>query len=133
MSLTTAHQSMLLKELKKIVSFNEMWSIKKSLIIWNIFTKMMIKNFFGIVQANIIFMILYMQLRSNEGRCHAKTQLRCYFIYNNCNSLNAVRSLDILGQFGDCNSMLIIYALEPVKDKNIGLLILWKQQYIELE
>lgn len=96
------------------------------LIIINIMTTLFIGFLFKEVWEIIVFMIAYIPLRSYGGGYHAKTELRCYFL-----SVALMIALLLLIKFIPITkisiltlssiSVVIIYILAPVEDKNKAL------------
>ncbi|HDK7155511.1 TPA: accessory gene regulator B family protein [Clostridium botulinum] len=93
------------------------------LIIFNIFTTVVIGLLFKMVWESLIFLMAYIPLRSYAGGYHAKTPLRCYM----CSII--IMIVVFLGiKFIYWNSFIcsiitfcttsIIFILEPVEDRN---------------
>jgi len=93
------------------------------LIIVNMLTTIAIGFLFKMVWQSILFMIVYIPLRSFAGGYHAKTQSRCYFfsILLTASVLLAIKlipgtNFNIIGLA--LAAGIIIYALAPVEDAN---------------
>jgi len=93
------------------------------LILINMFTTVTIGFLLKMVWQSILFMIIYIPLRSFAGGYHAKTQSRCYFfsILLTASVLLAIKlipgtNFNIIGLA--LAAGIIIYALAPVEDAN---------------
>lgn len=93
------------------------------LIIANMLTTIAIGFLFKMVWQSILFMIVYIPLRSFAGGYHAKTQSRCYFfsILLTTSVLLAIKliprtNFNIIGLA--LIAGIIIYVLAPVEDAN---------------
>lgn len=67
----------------KVISFEEkelfIFGLQQGLIIiLNVISSIIIGYIFGMIWQSIVFMVMYIPLRSYVGGYHARTQLRCY-------------------------------------------------------
>jgi len=93
------------------------------LIVLNILTIIIIGFLLKMIWQSIIFMIVYMPLRSYAGGYHARTQSRCYFfsILLTISVLLAIQLIPSTRFNILCIAMIaaiIIYVLAPVEDAN---------------
>lgn len=93
------------------------------LIIVNMLTTIVIGFLFKMVWQSILFMVVYIPLRSFAGGYHAKTQSRCYFfsILLTASVLLAIKlipgtNFNVIGLA--LTAGIIIYVLAPVEDAN---------------
>ncbi len=97
-----------------------------ALMILNIITTLLIGFFFQIFWQSVLFMVVYLPLRSYAGGFHAKTQLNCYFLSMVLTSavllvIKFVPWTDFICVSVALGSGIIISILAPVEAKNKAL------------